>query len=960
VLKPPVDAVAEIKVLTSSFGAEYGRAGGAVLSASLKSGSNQFRGSLWEFHRNEKLNAAQFFENARGLPKGEFRANQFGGTIGGPLAKNKTFFFADYEGTLIKEARLWQVTVPTALQRNSGFTNFSDLITGQSGTRGPDLLGRSVPLGTIFDPATTRSVTAGQIDPVTGMMATGTGFVRDPFPGNILPAGRLNANAVRLMQLFPAANQAGLINNYTVNRDNTDNTHAFDVRLDHHFTQNDQVFLRYSYANTKRLKPAPFEGIADGGAYGEGDEDVALHGLALSYTKVISPTLINEARFGFSREYINRLQPQGNDTSDIPSQYGIRGIPQVEGNGGLPLYYIGDLRQMGAVDWLVAERLSNTLQLTDNLTKIYKNHTLKAGFAAQKISLPWTGPPWSRGRFEFNGFYTSIPNRQDVSTGRAQFLLTPINSTVPGGVDMVGGANQVQASPFGEIGSERSYFGVYLQDSWRASPKFTLNYGLRWDYFSLMGDSDWEQANFVPGAPRAGARYIIPARQRDIPLSQSFVDTLARDGIELVYSDEFGSGIGRAQKGNFAPRIDFAWKPREQTVVRGGYGIFYGAFENRGGNPSLGYNYPFQFTLTYTRVNDTTPVRYPDGSIATIERGLSSIPTNDTRAVSGTGLNLRAVTFDYKTPYTQGYNLTVQQELGRNHTVEVGYVGSHASNVETFTGANGVTKVLPPGTNANLYRTFPTFAAGFTYANTVGESTYHSLQTKFTRRMHKGLQFQVNYTLGDARSNYSDLLSSGGFGGFRGYDLEGWGGLDNEWRLAYFHVKHAFTFSGGWEIPLKGAVLGGWRFNWIATAYSGQPQTIGCTIATTSGAGCIALLVGDPYEGKHDITQFYNPAAFRDPAVATSIGQTDFTPLGGEGTQVTGPPFRQLDVGLAKQFQVGGGRRMEFRAEAYNLTNTPSFNLPTGTNFSNTSQFGQITTQRNRNRQIQLGLKLYF
>jgi hypothetical protein len=198
--------------------------------------------------------------------------------------------------------------------------------------------------------------------------------------------------------------------------------------------------------------------------------------------------------------------------------------------------------------------------------------------------------------------------------------------------------------------------------------------------------------------------------------------------------------------------------------------------------------------------------------------------------------------------------------------------------------------------------------------------------------MHKGLQFQVNYTLGDARSNYSDLLSSGGFGGFRGYDLEGWGGLDNEWRLAYFHVKHAFTFSGGWEIPLKGAVLGGWRFNWIATAY----------------------------EGKHDITQFYNPSAFRDPAVATSIGQTDFTPLGGEGTQVTGPPFRQLDVGLAKQFQVGGGRRMEFRAEAYNLTNTPSFNLPTGTNFSNTSQFGQITTQRNRNRQIQLGLKLYF
>ena len=162
---------------------------------------------------------------------------------------------------------------------------------------------------------------------------------------------------------------------------------------------------------------------------------------------MFSSSLINEARFGFSREYINRLQPLGDDTTDIPASFGIKGIPQIDGNGGLPLIFMGDLRQFGAVDWLVAERLSNTLQLTDNLTKVYKSHSFKTGFMAQKIKLPWTGPPWAKGRFNYDGFFTSIPNRQDLSTGRAQFLLAPIPSTVPGGVNMLGGPTRCRPPP---------------------------------------------------------------------------------------------------------------------------------------------------------------------------------------------------------------------------------------------------------------------------------------------------------------------------------------------------------------------------------------------------------------------------------------------------------------------------------------------------------------------------------
>ena len=189
---------------TNSFSAEFGRAGGAVLNASLKAGTNGFHGSLWEFLRNDALDSADFFQNATGSTKGAFRQNQFGGTVGGPIRKNKTFFFADYEGTRIRQAVPQTATVPTQAEISSGYTNFSDLVALQSGQL-TDANGKSYPIGTIFDPATTTSIGNGQ-------------YVRNPFPGNIIPASRLDPNAVKLMQLFPAPTQGGLYNNYNVNR----------------------------------------------------------------------------------------------------------------------------------------------------------------------------------------------------------------------------------------------------------------------------------------------------------------------------------------------------------------------------------------------------------------------------------------------------------------------------------------------------------------------------------------------------------------------------------------------------------------------------------------------------------------------------------------------------------------------------------------------------------------------
>ncbi|HUO31010.1 MAG TPA: TonB-dependent receptor, partial [Bryobacteraceae bacterium] len=611
VLKPPIDALAEFKLQTNSFSAEFGRAGGAVLNASLKSGTNEFHGSLWEFLRNDALDAADFFQNATGSEKGAFRQNQFGGTLGGPVFKNKTFFFGDYEGTRIRQAVPETATVPTQAEISSGYTNFSDLVNLQSGQL-TDATGKSYPLGTLFDPATTTTISNGQ-------------YVRTPFPGNIIPASRLDPNAVKLMELFPAPTQAGLYNNFNVNRSSSNDVNAVDGRVDQYFSEHDQMFVRYSWSHNPQFIPGPFTGYADGGGFNDGDQEVDTMGAALSYTHSFSPTLVNEARVGFNREHTDRVQPYGDNTSNIPGQFGIEGVLQTTGNGGLPYLGIGGLSQLGSAEWLVSDRYSNTVQFTENLTKIYGKHTFKAGVEIQQVGFPWEAPPYSRGAYDFNGQYTSIPNVTDNSTGRAQFLLAP----TPGGY---GGPDNVSLSNFGGVAAQRAYRGAFAQDDWKVTSNLTLNLGVRWDYFTPTGEKYGAQANFVPGNPFSGAEYIIPTnRKNNPPLSASFIQTLQQDGINLVYSNAYGgSGLSNVQNTNFAPRIGFAYKALDKLVIRGGYGMFYGAFENRGGYPSLGYNYPFQYSFYYYAPNSQSPMVLPNGQNGTLENSLAGIPLDPT------------------------------------------------------------------------------------------------------------------------------------------------------------------------------------------------------------------------------------------------------------------------------------------------------------------------------------------
>ena len=979
VIKPPVDAIAEFKVMTSDFPAEFGRAGGAIVNATLKSGSNRLHGSVWEFFRNDAMDAYNdyFVPDATKSHKPELRQNQFGATAGGRIWKDKTFWFADYEGTrILNGAAASGMTVPTLAESSSGFTNFQDLIGATGTNTRTDLLGRTYENGQIFDPATTRSVTSGQADPVTGVVATGTGYVRDPFTSNQIPANRLDPNAIKLMQLFPSPTAAGVLYNFNTVKVDSNSTNTADLRLDEHFRDQDQLFFHYDYISSLRVVPPPFEGVADGGAYGDGTEIYNVRGFALGYTHMFSPTLINEARLGYTRGHDTR-NPAGDSTMGIPAQYGITGVPQLPLNGGLPYLGIGGMSNLGGSGWLPGNRFSDTEQMTENLTKVYHKHTFKAGAEFQYVYFPWLAPPASKGNFYFDGNYSSIPLQADSSTGRAQFLINPENATVPNGVDYSGGMDQIYASNFGTVHASRNYFGAYFQDDWALTQKLTLNLGLRWEHFGLTGEAGGAQANFVQPSltSNQGAEFILTAGHQKLPvLSTSFTDALQRDGIALVYTDKYGTGMGAIQKLNFAPRFGFAYSLTPKLVVRGGYGIFYGAFENRGGYPSLGYNYPYQFEVglqDYANggVSTVSPVKYTNGTTGTLENGMSAIELDPSK-VSYSGLTFRGIQLNYQTPYSQGYNATVQYQVTAGDSISAGYVGSRDRHLEASQGENNVTKLLPPGTPTTAYIPFPDFGAGSPYFATAGNSNYDSLQTNWTHRSPRGLNMLIGYTLAQARSDAGDSLSNGGVGGYRAPGIVP---IKFDTGLASFNIKHQFVGSGTYELPFghgkqflsdlnrpEQVMLGGWSVNSILTFDSGQPQTIYSQVNTGSGINAYADVVAGAKKYRGGIGGFYNPAAFTSPPVVSTIGQTDLSPLGGPPTQVNGPGYKDFDFSLFKSFQVTEGTHAEFRAEAFNLTNTPSFNLPSDANYLDTANFGRITSTRSNSRELQLAFKYYW
>ncbi|WP_255550866.1 carboxypeptidase-like regulatory domain-containing protein [Granulicella sp. dw_53] len=988
VIMPPPDALREFTVQTSNYSAEFGHSAGAVLNVSTKSGTNGFHGNVWEYIRNDALDARDYFV----LPtqrKPSFRQNQFGGTIGGPViiphvynGRNHTFFFVDYQGTRTAQGKTYTKNVPTLSERNSGFTNLQDLIALQSGTR-TDALGRIFPVGTVFDPSTTRPLSANGFDSVTGLTGTPGGFVRDPFYAgsllgttnftsgsnrallNQLPAGRLNANAVALLRLFPSPTGSALQNNYVVSPINRTTTDSFDTRFDETFNERDSLFVRYSFLNTTQVVPSPFAGVADGSASRPGNGNTQSQNIALSETHIFTPRLVNEARVGYSRVADTRRQV-GAETLGIPAQFGIPGIPQLPSNGGLPLFEFGLLSNLGTPGTLPSDKASDIAQVTENLSIDLNRHQVRTGVEYQHVAFPTLTPTASRGDFTNNGLYTSIVANTDGSTDRAQFVLNPLPAA-PGTLSGLGGSNAVSASSFSPVYHlVRQYLGAYVQDSWKAASNLTLNFGVRWEFLGIPTETSGRFANVVPaqtGTTSDGiSRFYIPQSQAgNVPAA--FRTQLAADGI--VFTPTPGNTLGIAQKTNFAPRVGFSLQAKPRLVVRGGYGIFFQANENHGLSISPWVNYPFQISTSYTAGSSVAPVT-TDNSVGPISNGLLNVPlTAATAAINS--ISLFGEARNPKTSYSQGYNLQVQYQVTSGTVAFVGYVGSNSRHLQTAIGANAVSSILPPTANTKANSFFKDFATGGTFVARAGQTNYNSLQAGFEHRFRHGLSIIANVTyskcLGDAR----DLLDNG-IGGYRAPYLPGFG-INADYALCDIDVRRIVHTSGSYELPFGkdkrfvhsgvGALLaGGWSANWIFTAQDGQPFSVPCTTTTAAGLGCFALKVAgqSPYAGSHNAQQFLNPAAFANPVVGS---------LGGPPTQVTGPPFRRLDFSVFRRFRFSETNYFEFRAESFNLTNTPNFAQPLSSslNFTSPSTFAPINATRdnpNDPRQIQGSLKYYF
>jgi len=1031
VVLPPVDAIQEFKVQTSDFSAEYGRSGAAVLNATIKSGTNQFHGAAWEFFRNDKLDAPDYFEDAGGVPKGELRQNQFGATLGGPVIKNKLFFFGDYEGLRRIQGTILTGSVPTTAERTSGYTDLSDLIAGQTGTM-TDQLGRTMPTGTILDPATTRPVTSGVVDPVSGLLSSATGYVRDPFgtcgPGtlafssscglNQIPAGRLDPNAIKLLNLYPNPTNGSLFSNFANSPKLDEHSDAFDARLDLNISDKDQVYYRFSYKDDPQFIPGIFGGVADGGAFQQGPQTATAQQSALAYTHVFSPTLVNVARVGFNYLNTTRESPEASNLG-LPAQFGIQDIPQVSKNGGLPAFGINGLSTLGSNSFLPSDEVSSTFQLTDDLTRIYSKHTFKMGFEWQHVKFSTLQPSWSHGEFDYDGDFTEIPSglasSDQGSTGRASFLLTPIASTVAGGVPYdVGGSTNIYASNIYLTDDGKNYYGAYINDDWKVTPKLTLNLGLRWDFFTLVYEHHGAQANFVPGgAPTGAPLYILPGGTNPADLSASFTSLLAADGITLDITNKYGKGLGNSQKGNFAPRVGFAYQVSPKLVARGGFGIFYNGFENRGYSPNLGESYPFQFDFNFTPPNDGIPHTYPGcstagpGGTATFEAGFSCTPLSPT-AVQANGLALRGIQFNYQTPYTMSGNFTLQYQLTPTLTVQAAYVTSLGRHLESFPGSNIPTAILPTGTpltnTAGSNGTvgsgawaaaqggipWPDFGENNSYAATIGLSYYNSLQTKVEKRLGNGLNFLGTYTWSQSRTDAGDLLNGGSLAGFRAPNVPGVG-IHYDYGLADFDIRNVVHLSGGYELPFgKGKhflasdgaaskVFGGWSINTSIVLEGGQPITLSCPSGTSSGSGCYDFIVpgqsldrGVHIDSNGKVSFFGNPNAFSQPTPCTAL-PCPLSALGGPPGQIAGPTFKRMDFSTFKDVRLSERFSLQFRAEFFNLFNHPNFNAPNFggngvvavTNSGNftSSNFGEMGSTRDAPydpRQIQFALKLYY
>ncbi len=909
---PNLDALSEFKVITNNVSAEYGYRQGAQVIVSTKSGTNNFHGSLFEYHRNSALAANDFFFNKNSNPgvtgqkSPQYIRNEFGGTFGGPIIHDRTFFFGSYQAQKTRIGRTTTATVPTAAIRQG---DFSAWIAQHRN---------------IYDPLTT-----------TG---SGTAAKRSQFANNRIPAARIDPIAKKIIDLYPLPNIAGKendVNNYTVSPGNQGNLSSYDFRIDHYLNDSHRIFGRYSLRDQLNSNPGPFE--FEGAPFGGDVTDILSHNVAVNYNATLRPNLTNEAKFGWT--WMDTALDIS-EKENLNAKFGIKGAVGTafgQHDLGLAQFAPSGFTTYGSVCCWPNDDELKVYDFADNLLWEMNKHSLKFGAQFQHLKKRSLSARNNRGLFNFSGVYTaeipySAPSKNVTGNGMADFLL--------GWADTAG-----SASPAGEV-NVLNYYGGYVQDDWRISPRLTVNLGLRWELFDGPYYPDPE--NQVLSRP------VFENDPNYMAFQDETVTTIQTHFLHYDFPTEGETG-GNRDLNNFAPRIGIAYRLAKQTVLRAGGGIFYGYFNYLGIEDGR-----FSAQAPRVRAIGFSP-NYLQPNV-TLQAGLPALPPpNDpTKLIANDSLTV--VPRDLYNPYSSQWFLDIQHMLPGDVLLTVGYTGNKSTRVSTGAGRN-LTAPLTPDATTPLFnrRRWSEPVLVFMYKND-GNAIYNAMTVKAERRLTGGFTFLNAFTWSKNIDYGIEILTTGG--GARASQL-----VKDRWMdrgRSYMDRNFVNNFSALWELPfgknrkwlgnqsLLNHIVGGWQAGAILGMQTGEP--IGHTVSGmvyNNGGVHRGDQVGDPNlpRDERTVDRWFNTgfAVAAKPGVYGNVGRN----------VIDGPGWVNVDFLASKEFPLPWKEHtLQLRFEAFNLTNTPHFGAP-NTQVATTSA-GRITASNGDPRLIQFALRYAF
>jgi hypothetical protein len=950
---PSVDAVQEFKVQTNFFSSEFGQTGGAIVNIVTRSGTNDFHGTGYWFLRKDELNANNFFSNRAGREKPDTSRNQFGGVVGGPIKKDRMFFFSTYERTDNKGPNTQTITVPTLLQRDG---DFSQTMTG------------SGQLIQIFNPFDTFQDASGATK-------------RRPFANNVVPKSRWDPVTTNALEYFPEPNQPGAqftnANNWFQQGVNSSITDQTDQKFDWNVSDNNRLTSRYSFQKNSSVPANLFGNAAN--TFNDGPGVSRTHNVVADWTRTHSPTTIITLRGGYLWQYGDRVPFE----EFAPSQLGLpKYIDENSDFLVFPAFEPEGYRKIGSEGWLVIGREESVTQFSGSVTKILSGHSLKLGGEFRHSRLDYLQPGHPGSHYQFNRQIT----REDLNTG-SNTQGDAIASMLLGW----GSGSNFHHDPWSY--SRSRYWGFYVQDDWKVGRKLTLNLGLRYDFDIPRWEAEYRESYWD--------------LDKKSPIQVPGYDLR---GVYQFTGDGNPNSVFDGDYNNFSPRLGVAYALNDKTSIRAGYGFFY-MLSRATVKGHLGS--AFQSTSTVRWTDDNNATKRITSLADPWPEGLNLPPGRSLGEATNIGLNASPAVRENRNPDYQSWNISIQRTLGGNAVFEVNYTGSKGTHL-LFNGDTELRRLDPiywglGRTELNrqvpnpffgvitdtrsrlsqrtidlghLLRPYQQFCCGGGAASrgdgseaARGNSNYHALQFKYEKRFSRGLSMLAHYTwskmIDDISHGAGNLNWLGG-----NTQVQDWTNLRNERALSAHDIPHRFVLTATYQLPVgKGKALGtdwgrvtnmflgGWEVSGIWTYQSGSPLNVvqdGGTLWNTSQQR--PHLIGDPDPGlstmeKFDRNQWFNVAAFARP-------DPDTYGTAPRLLSYRNPHLHNLDAALFKSFAINESMRGEFRVELDNATNVTTLGFPpqnAQTQFGSTS-FGTITGYASGRgpREIQLGFKFYF